>query len=137
MPLNCQNGDGFSRVSRVKLPDLLDFWLNKSMSTKDCEKECLKNCSCAVYANANITGKGHGCLMWFGDLADIKGFTKDNRGSSQGLKCEKEIGSGHSDISYCWNPDSILGMQCKKEDIEVPLFDLATLTAATASLIET
>ncbi|XVF04058.1 hypothetical protein REPUB_Repub05bG0048300 [Reevesia pubescens] len=115
MPMNCQNGDGFSKASQVKLPDLLDFWLNKTMSTKDCEKECLKNCSCTAYANSNITGKGHGCLMWFGNLVDIKVFNEKNRGQDIYIRL-------HS---------SELGMECKKEDRDVSLFDMETLTVAT------
>ncbi|XP_022753637.1 S-locus-specific glycoprotein S6-like [Durio zibethinus] len=39
-----------------------------TMSTKGCEKECLKNCSCTGYTNSNITGKGHGHLMWFSGI---------------------------------------------------------------------
>ncbi|KAK1391222.1 hypothetical protein POM88_010278 [Heracleum sosnowskyi] len=42
-----------------------------SMNLKDCEKMCLKNCSCTAYANTNITGKGSGCLLWFGELIDV------------------------------------------------------------------
>ncbi|KAL8106695.1 hypothetical protein AgCh_023444 [Apium graveolens] len=38
----------------------------------DCEKKCLENCSCTAYANTNITGKGSGCLLWFGSLIDIR-----------------------------------------------------------------
>lgn len=44
-PLECQRKDDFMKLGGVKLPDLLEFWLNKSMSTKECEAECLKNCS--------------------------------------------------------------------------------------------
>ncbi|XP_022753638.1 G-type lectin S-receptor-like serine/threonine-protein kinase At4g27290 [Durio zibethinus] len=155
MPPNCQNGDGFSKISPVKLPDLLDFRLNKTMSTRDCEKECLKNCSCTAYANSNITGKGHGCLMWFGNLVDIKGFTEENTGQDIYIRLHSsELGkcsflSSDSNVRKrlaviivvsviagiliaCLGQLSwIIGMECKNEDIEVHLFDLATLTAAT------
>ena len=77
-PLDCQRKDGFIKLAWVKLPDLLEFWLNKSMSTKECEAECLKNCSCTAYANSDIRGGGNGCLIWFGDLIDIMGYSEEN-----------------------------------------------------------
>ncbi|CAL5335870.1 unnamed protein product [Camellia sinensis] len=78
VPLDCQNGEGFVKVVQVKLPDLLEFRLNIGMSIKECEDECLKNCSCIAYANSNISGGGSGCLMWFGDLIDTRESFQDN-----------------------------------------------------------
>ena len=69
------------KLVRVKLLDLLEFWLNKSMSTEECEAECLKNCSCTAHANSDIIGKGNGCLIWFGDLIDIRGYSEENDNS--------------------------------------------------------
>ncbi|XP_059660648.1 S-locus-specific glycoprotein S13-like [Cornus florida] len=62
-PLNCSKGEGFIEMTGIKIPDLLQFQINASMSLKDCEMECLKNCSCTAYANSDITGGGSGCLM--------------------------------------------------------------------------
>ncbi|KAI8003158.1 G-type lectin S-receptor-like serine/threonine-protein kinase SD1-1 [Camellia lanceoleosa] len=36
--------------------------------------ECLKNCSCTAYANSDVAGGGSGCLLWYGDLIDIRSF---------------------------------------------------------------
>ncbi|KAH7546544.1 hypothetical protein FEM48_Zijuj01G0212100 [Ziziphus jujuba var. spinosa] len=72
MPLDCRRGEGFIKVVEVKLPDLLDFWLNKSISLHECKEMCLKNCSCTAYANSDIRDGGSGCLMWFGDLVDVR-----------------------------------------------------------------
>ncbi|PIN13317.1 Non-specific serine/threonine protein kinase [Handroanthus impetiginosus] len=71
-PLNCGSGDGFLEVRGVKYPDVLEYWLNTSMSLKECQDECLRNCSCVAYANPYITNGGTGCLMWFGELIDIR-----------------------------------------------------------------
>ncbi|XP_076912328.1 G-type lectin S-receptor-like serine/threonine-protein kinase At4g27290 isoform X1 [Bidens hawaiensis] len=74
-PLDCKNGhgtDGFVRYSNVKLPDTQKTWFNMSMTMKECEAVCLKNCTCMAYANTNITGEGSGCLLWLNDLLDIK-----------------------------------------------------------------
>ncbi|KAJ0045510.1 hypothetical protein Pint_04392 [Pistacia integerrima] len=72
LPLDCEGGDGFIKVDNIKLPDLIDVSLNESMSLKECETKCLSNCSCKAYTNSNATGGGSGCLMWFGDLIDIR-----------------------------------------------------------------
>ncbi|KAH7546539.1 hypothetical protein FEM48_Zijuj01G0211600 [Ziziphus jujuba var. spinosa] len=71
-PLDCRRGEGFIKFLDVKLPDLLDFWLNKSISLHECKEMCLKNCSCIAYANSDIRDGGSGCLMWFGDLVDVR-----------------------------------------------------------------
>ncbi|KAL1567085.1 receptor-like serine/threonine-protein kinase SD1-8 [Salvia divinorum] len=71
-PLNCEGGDGFHEVRGVKYPDLLRFWLNVSMSLHECRAKCLRNCNCTAYANANVASGGSGCLVWIGDLIDIK-----------------------------------------------------------------
>ncbi|KAF8013770.1 hypothetical protein BT93_I1587 [Corymbia citriodora subsp. variegata] len=75
-PFNCSKGEGFKRLKGVKVPDLLQFTMNTSMSLKECELECFKNCSCRAYANIDATGGGSGCLLWFGDLLDVRELGK-------------------------------------------------------------
>ncbi|KAL3636833.1 hypothetical protein CASFOL_019132 [Castilleja foliolosa] len=70
--LNCESGDGFIEVKQVKYPDMLRFWLNTSMSLGECRAECLRNCDCTAYANPYVTDGGRGCLMWFGELVDMR-----------------------------------------------------------------
>ena len=48
------------------------------MTLEECRAECLKNCSCTAYTNSNISRKGSGCLIWFGDLIDIQEFIDDS-----------------------------------------------------------
>jgi len=38
----------------------------------ECETKCFKNCSCVAYTHSNTSGAGNGCIMWFGDLIDIR-----------------------------------------------------------------
>ncbi|XP_030518709.2 S-locus-specific glycoprotein S6-like [Rhodamnia argentea] len=52
--INCSKGDCFLEIKHVKLPDLLAFALNKSMSLSECEDKCLRNCSCTAYANSDV-----------------------------------------------------------------------------------
>ncbi|KAJ9671852.1 hypothetical protein PVL29_025511 [Vitis rotundifolia] len=72
--LSCHNGDGFVKYSGLKLPDSQKSWSNESMNLKECVWMCSRNCSCTAYANSDIRGGGSGCLLWFGDLIDIKEF---------------------------------------------------------------
>ncbi|XP_042040901.1 G-type lectin S-receptor-like serine/threonine-protein kinase At4g27290 [Salvia splendens] len=74
-PLDCEGGDVFYEVKGVKYPDMIKFWLNMSMSLNECRDECLRNCNCTAYANAYVANGGSGCLVWLGDLLDIKQFT--------------------------------------------------------------
>ncbi|XP_073272420.1 G-type lectin S-receptor-like serine/threonine-protein kinase At4g27290 [Primulina huaijiensis] len=75
--LSCQ-GDGFIRYSSIKLPDAQNSWINESMTLTECEAECLKNCSCSAYTQLNISN-GIGCLLWFGDLVDIRSLSVDGQ----------------------------------------------------------
>ncbi|OVA05545.1 Protein kinase domain [Macleaya cordata] len=75
--LECGVGEGFEPIKGVKLPDMVNFWVNKSMSLNECKVECMKNCSCTAYANSNITEGGSGCILWFGNLLDLRQFTDD------------------------------------------------------------
>ncbi|KAL8506075.1 hypothetical protein ACS0TY_017076 [Phlomoides rotata] len=71
-PLDCRRKHDFIKVSDLKLPDTTHTWASKSMNLKECRVACLRNCSCMAYTNSNISGDGHGCILWFGDLVDIR-----------------------------------------------------------------
>jgi hypothetical protein len=75
-PLNCSGGDGFLKYVGLKLPDTSSSWFDKTMSLKECEGLCMKNCSCTAYSNLDIRGEGSGCLVWFGNLVDITVMTE-------------------------------------------------------------
>jgi hypothetical protein len=71
---NDTNKDGFVKFQGLKVPDTTHTWLNVSMSLEECREKCFSNCSCMAYSNSNVSGKGSGCVMWFGDLIDIRQF---------------------------------------------------------------
>lgn len=160
-PLDCQKGDGFLEIKNVKLPDLLahQFGLNKSMNIKECERECLKNCSCTAYANSDISGRGSGCLIWIGDLIDIK-LLYVAEGSEQSIYIRLAASELEHDmkkktivmvaviIAVSGMLSLIFLIWCRiqklkrrreknKEDIDLPLFDLATITSATNNFSST
>ncbi|EEF33511.1 S-locus-specific glycoprotein S6 precursor, putative [Ricinus communis] len=71
-PLDCSK-DGFVKRTGVKLPDTSSSWYDKTIDLKECERLCLRNCSCSAYSNLDIRNGGSGCLIWFNDLIDIRG----------------------------------------------------------------
>ncbi|XP_020240187.1 G-type lectin S-receptor-like serine/threonine-protein kinase At4g27290 isoform X1 [Cajanus cajan] len=67
-----KNNDGFVLFSNMKVPDTNTSWINRSMTIEECKAKCWENCSCTAYANSDIIGKGSGCILWFGDLLDMR-----------------------------------------------------------------
>ncbi|KAI3496054.1 hypothetical protein L1887_38404 [Cichorium endivia] len=65
---------GFQKISGVKFPDTQHSWYNVSISLRECEMACKRNCSCTAYASLNIRNGGSGCLLWFGGLMDIREY---------------------------------------------------------------
>ena len=73
-PLTCENKEqhGFIKFAHMKVPDTTHTWVDRSMNLKECRAKCLRNCSCTAYSNTDISGGGSGCVIWFGDLIDIR-----------------------------------------------------------------
>lgn len=73
--LDCRNGDdGFVRYENLKLPDNSQLQSNSSLSLQECEMECLNNCSCMAFTRIDIHGNGGDCVLWFGELVDMKDY---------------------------------------------------------------
>ncbi|KAJ8525985.1 hypothetical protein K7X08_037204 [Anisodus acutangulus] len=72
--LNCQKEVKFLKYSGIKLPDTRFSWYSRGVTLNASEELCLRNCSCVVYANQDITGTNEGCLLWFDELIDIREF---------------------------------------------------------------
>ncbi|KAK6915442.1 Bulb-type lectin domain [Dillenia turbinata] len=68
----CRNGEGFLKVARVKLPDTSLDGVTKFVNGLECRQQCLRNCSCTAYATALGDEKEKVCLMWFGELMDMR-----------------------------------------------------------------
>ncbi|KAF7827596.1 G-type lectin S-receptor-like serine/threonine-protein kinase [Senna tora] len=67
-----KNKDGFRKFSGLKVPDTAKSWGDSGMGIEDCRDKCWKNCSCTAYSNMYFGGGGSGCLLWFGDLLDLR-----------------------------------------------------------------
>ncbi|KAL0406863.1 UNVERIFIED_CONTAM: G-type lectin S-receptor-like serine/threonine-protein kinase [Sesamum latifolium] len=154
-PLNCGDGDGFIGVPGVKFPDMLKVWLNTSMTIGECQAECLKNCNCTAYANPYITDGRSGCLIWYGDLIDIREvYGADSkqivyiRLPVSELEEEKEEEHAAGKVRLILTAAGVVFFcliccvtlvirrlkrraRRKNEDIELPLFKLSMIAAAT------
>ncbi|PKI43574.1 hypothetical protein CRG98_036033 [Punica granatum] len=71
----CRSREGFVKVALVKLPDTSRAYVDMGLSLKECEQECLKNCSCTAYTSADERNGGFGCLAGYGDLLDMRTYS--------------------------------------------------------------
>ncbi|GMN61958.1 hypothetical protein TIFTF001_031046 [Ficus carica] len=124
-PLDCKDKDtdGFIKFAGLKMPDTVYSRLNKSMNLKECRAKCLTNCSCMAYASYNVR-EGSGCLMWFGDLMDIRKVSTYEqdlyvRMAASELENERSVLTGSEEGG--------------EEGLKLPLFDLPTIITATNS----
>ncbi|WOK97876.1 receptor-like serine/threonine-protein kinase SD1-8 isoform X1 [Canna indica] len=69
-PLSCSSNQ-FAELHNMKLPDTENATANPSKGLDECKILCLKDCSCTAYA---ISGP-NGCVIWHGDLVDLRNFT--------------------------------------------------------------
>ncbi|KAJ0725588.1 putative protein kinase RLK-Pelle-DLSV family [Helianthus annuus] len=78
-PLTCGDGkgDGFLKIPGVKVPDTRRSWYNESMTLRECEIACKRNCFCTGYANLDIRNGGSGCLLWLDELLDTRVYDGD------------------------------------------------------------
>ncbi|PON49916.1 LOW QUALITY PROTEIN: S-locus glycoprotein [Parasponia andersonii] len=150
----CRNDDRFVRYKGLKLPDTTHTWVDNSMNIEECRAKCLSNCSCMAYANTEVRDGGKGCVVWFGDLIDIRqipGGGMDSqdlfiRVSASELRAKGE--EWKMGVIVAAAISVLLGMvvvyyysTCKSsegkdnegqlEDLELPLFDLPTIAVAT------
>ncbi|KAF7803577.1 receptor-like serine/threonine-protein kinase SD1-8 isoform X1 [Senna tora] len=103
--VGCEGDIGFLEMRNVKLPETTWVVVNRSMSLRECGDACGRNCSCTAYANVEITNGGSGCVMWGGDLMDIRQYPTggqtlyvrlpaselDNLGSASGSHKAKDV----------------------------------------------
>ncbi|KAJ8537835.1 hypothetical protein K7X08_014375 [Anisodus acutangulus] len=151
-PLNFKNGDGFLKYSGIKLPDTQYSWFDASMSLQECKQACLKNCSCMAYSNLDIRNGGSGCLLWYGELIDIRELpggqdiyiriAASELGSKKKTKVlvlSLSLLSGVAVIGltiglYIWKKTKKKKTKLTlKDDPDLPLFALSIITKATSN----
>ncbi|GMN61957.1 hypothetical protein TIFTF001_031044 [Ficus carica] len=152
-PLDCKdkNKDGFVKFLDFKMPDAAYSIGNRSMNLKECREKCLSNCSCMAYANSDIEGKGSGCIMWFGDLIDIRKVSSGGQvlyvrmpaselGESGSMVRAVIVVAGIGGVSgmlllgyfsRTTSKDRNRKTRVEEEKLELPSFDLSTIITAT------
>ncbi|KAL2327761.1 hypothetical protein Fmac_021188 [Flemingia macrophylla] len=123
---SCNNSytDGFLKYSHMKWPDTSSSWFSKTMNLDECQISCLKNCSCTAYANLDIRDGGSGCLLWFNTLVDLRNFSQLGQDFYIRVPAS-ELGAA----SRIYNKH--YKSKLRKEDIDLPTFDLSVLVNAT------
>ncbi|KAH9803117.1 G-type lectin S-receptor-like serine/threonine-protein kinase [Citrus sinensis] len=154
-PLNYSRRDGFVKFNDLKLPDSTSSWVSKSINLNECREKCSDNSSCMAYTNSDIRGEGSGCAMWFGDLIDIRYF-QDGGQDLYIRMSASELAKGEPTTKIVVIVISsaallavvlIAGYLIRKRrrniaektengqihniDLELPLFELATIVSAT------
>ncbi|KAL3016941.1 hypothetical protein AAZX31_06G244800 [Glycine max] len=160
-PLSCKY-DGFAQVDDLKVPDTKRTHVDQTLDIEQCRTKCLNDCSCMAYTNSNISGAGSGCVMWFGDLLDIKLYSVAESGRRlhirlppselESIKSKKSskiiIGTSVAAalgvvlaICFIYRRNIADKSKTKKsidrqlQDVDVALFDMLTITAATDNFL--
>ncbi|KAG6689470.1 hypothetical protein I3842_11G177000 [Carya illinoinensis] len=145
--LSCQDKDkhGFIKFVGLKLPETTNSWVNESMNLEECRTKCLNNCSCMAYTNSNIRGGGSGCALWYGDLIDIRQVSLGGQNLYVRMPAS-ELGrnlvlfnlSDFFVVCQCDFDETVernliinQSVEGRKEDLELPLFNLMTITKLT------
>ncbi|KAG5032985.1 hypothetical protein JHK85_016967 [Glycine max] len=125
-PLTCKS-DGFAQVDGLKVPDTTNTSVYESIDLEKCRTKCLKDCSCMAYTNSNISGAGSGCVMWFGDLLDIKLYPDPESGQRLYIRLPpSELEKSMTEKNY----------ESYVNDLDLPLLDLSIIIAATNKFSE-
>ncbi|KAJ6999628.1 G-type lectin S-receptor-like serine/threonine-protein kinase [Populus alba x Populus x berolinensis] len=133
----CRGGEGFVKLAPVKVPDTSMASANMNLRLKECEQECLRNCSCTAYASADE--RGLGCLRWYGDLLDTRTFSDvgqeiyirvDRAELARDRKRRNEFPLSTS-RSHCSRDLPIKEFEEGTTSSDLPLFDLSVIAAAT------
>ncbi|KAL1293152.1 hypothetical protein AAHE18_19G051600 [Arachis hypogaea] len=96
--LGCNNTNGFLRYTGIKLPDTSSSWYSETMNLQECQKFCLKNCSCSAYSSLDIRNGGSGCLIWFHNLTDIIQFSQGGQDLYLKVPSSELAANGHGNI---------------------------------------
>ncbi|OWM83539.1 hypothetical protein CDL15_Pgr013020 [Punica granatum] len=117
-PSSCPGKEGFRKLKGVKVPDMLQFWINTSMSLKECRDKCLSNCSCSAYSVTDIEGRGSGCLIWYGDLIDMRQLNEFSSNQNVFIRVTASDLGRHVDVH-------------SGDDIELPMLNFVAIAKAT------
>ncbi|KAK1396397.1 Receptor-like serine/threonine-protein kinase [Heracleum sosnowskyi] len=161
--LVCGTEEGFVKFSGIKLPDTRHSRYDMTVNHQECEKLCLKNCSCTAYASADVRRGGHGCLLWFGGLIDIRKYEEDGQDIFVRMPSSELVKSWSPKViilitailisvllgvisllvyrkrklqireNFKLSSESVALTKIENEDLELPLFDFRRISKATSN----
>ncbi|KAG6642652.1 hypothetical protein I3843_09G149900 [Carya illinoinensis] len=134
----CNSGEGFVKLARVKLPDTSIARADMNLSLKECKQECLKNCNCTAYTNANETKGGIGCLTWHGNLVDTRVYPNGGQdlylrvdATTREKRQNKNIFSDTSATTTFEESSTRRELDGSTRNSDLQFFDLSKIVAAT------
>ncbi|RXH89868.1 hypothetical protein DVH24_032225 [Malus domestica] len=149
--VQCANatGDGFLEIHSDSLPENKQNEL--ANSSEMCRLNCLKDCRCTVYAYGSTIG----CLIWHGDVLDLKELDKNDGVIKSSLLIaivspitglllvifgyflwKKTLGNKRAHRNRYGETRSKLAAGGEKNDGELPIFGLRAIIAATNNFAE-
>ncbi|KAG7630917.1 PAN/Apple domain [Arabidopsis suecica] len=72
--LNCHRDGFFLLMKRMKLPGTSTAIVDKTIGLNECKERCSKDCNCTGFANKDIQNGGSGCVIWTGELMDMRNY---------------------------------------------------------------
>ncbi|KAG6527219.1 hypothetical protein ZIOFF_009314 [Zingiber officinale] len=124
VPLDCPNAtDGFLLIASAKLPDTSTSVVESRLSRDRCRALCSNNCSCTAYASSDVGDSKSGCIMWIGDITDLKLYNNNAGGQHLFVRL-----AAFDLIDNC-----VVVNEIEEKDLDLPLFDLDTVLAATSN----
>ncbi|KAG5516616.1 hypothetical protein RHGRI_037369 [Rhododendron griersonianum] len=137
----CRSGEGFEKVPLAKVPNTWTARVDRGVTgLKECESECLRNCSCNAYASADVSRGDSGCVMWHGDLMDSRVFSSG--GQDLYIRVDAvELGITEQQ-NLLFSADSTTSLEASSmgkhfdesgTNPELPYFDLSTIVSATGN----
>ncbi|CAE5963041.1 unnamed protein product [Arabidopsis arenosa] len=133
--LSCDGRDGFVRLKKMRLPDTTTTIVDKGIGLKECEERCLKDCNCTAFANTDIRNGGSGCVIWTGELLDIRNYAQGGQDLYVRIAAADLVDQVRSQDSLMnevvISSRIYKSKENKTEYLELPMMELKALAMAT------
>ncbi|KAG7544621.1 PAN/Apple domain [Arabidopsis suecica] len=77
--LSCSQGE-FRHMKNMKLPSSEHGTIvDTKIGLPECKARCLTYCNCTAFANMDMRNGGSGCVIWTGDLVDLRNYSSEGQ----------------------------------------------------------
>ncbi|CAA7054648.1 unnamed protein product [Microthlaspi erraticum] len=118
----------------MKFPDTTMAIVDRRIGEKECKKKCLRDCNCTAFANADIRHGGFGCVIWTGELVDIRNYVADGQDLYVRLAAADIVGQQYQELlmnGVVLSSRRHLSEENITEDLELPLMEFKAVVMAT------